>query len=560
MDGTTMSSTRSRIAIVALVLLAACKGAMPDDNSDSASTSARPATIEQRLARYTTVELSYDTSSLTARERQMLPLLIDAARAMNAIYWREAYGDRDSLLKSISDADARRLAEINYGPWDRLADNEPFIAGVGPKPPGANFYPDDITKAAFDSAAANSKAHGDSLRSLYTVVRRDSSGALVAIPYHVAFPDETKVAADKLREAAKLAEDPGLRRYLEARAKALLSDDYRASDIAWLDMKDNTVDVVIGPIETYEDQLFGYKSAHEAYVLIKDKEWSERLSKYAAFLPALQKGLPVPDEYKQETPGTDSDLNAYNAVYYAGQANAGAKTIAINLPNDEQVQLQKGTRRLQLENVMRAKFDKILVPIAEVLVDSAQLHQIDFDAFFENTMFHEVAHGLGIKNTVGGKGTVRAALKERASALEEEKADILGLHMVQALSEGGNLDDEDVSHNYVTFLASLFRSVRFGAADAHGRANIASFNYLAQSGAFTRDDATGRYSVDPEKFRAGIESLAEKILRLQGDGDYDGVGKFYDDYGKISPTLSQDLAKLRTKGIPVEVVFGERKR
>jgi hypothetical protein len=560
MDGTTMSSTRSRIAIVALVLLAACKGAMPDDNSDSASTSARPATIEQRLARYTTVELSYDTSSLTARERQMLPLLIDAARAMNAIYWREAYGDRDSLLKSISDADARRLAEINYGPWDRLADNEPFIAGVGPKPPGANFYPDDITKAAFDSAAANSKAHGDSLRSLYTVVRRDSSGALVAIPYHVAFPDETKVAADKLREAAKLAEDPGLRRYLEARAKALLSDDYRASDIAWLDMKDNTVDVVIGPIETYEDQLFGYKSAHEAYVLIKDKEWSERLSKYAAFLPALQKGLPVPDEYKQETPGTDSDLNAYNAVYYAGQANAGAKTIAINLPNDEQVQLQKGTRRLQLENVMRAKFDKILVPIAEVLVDSAQLHQIDFDAFFENTMFHEVAHGLGIKNTVGGKGTVRAALKERASALEEEKADILGLHMVQALSEGGNLDDEDVSHNYVTFLASLFRSVRFGAADAHGRANIASFNYLAQSGAFTRDDATGRYSVDPEKFRAGIESLAEKILRLQGDGDYDGVGKFYDDYGKISPTLSQDLAKLRTKGIPVDVVFGERKR
>jgi hypothetical protein len=558
MDGTTMSSTRPRIVIVALVLLAACKGAMPDDNSDTASVSERPSTIEQRLARYTTVELSYDTSSLTAKERRMLPLLIDAARTMDAIYWRQAYGDRDSLLKSIPDADTLRLVEINYGPWDRLADNEPFIAGVGPKPPGANFYPHDITKEAFDAAAAASKAHGDSLRSLYTVVKRDKSGALVAIPYHVAFPDETKIAADKLREAAKLAEDPGLRRYLEARAKALLSDDYRASDIAWLDMKDNTVDVVIGPIETYEDQLFGYKSAHEAYVLIKDKEWSERLSKYAAFLPALQKGLPVPDEYKQEKPGTDSDLNAYNAVYYAGQANAGAKTIAINLPNDEQVQLQKGTRRLQLENVMRAKFDKILVPIAEVLVDSAQLRQIDFNAFFENTMFHEVAHGLGIKNTINGKGTVRTALKERASALEEEKADILGLHMVQALSEGGNLDDEDVSHNYVTFLASLFRSVRFGAADAHGRANIASFNYLAQSGAFTRDDATGRYSVDPEKFKAGIESLAEKILRLQGDGDYDGVGKFYDDYGRISPTLSQDLAKLRTKGIPVDVVFGER--
>ena len=553
----TMISTRRRLVIPALLLIAACKGAMPDDNPDS--TSASTPTVEQRLAKYTTVKLAADTSSLTAKERQMLPILIDAARAMDAIYWREAYGDRDSLMKSIADADTRRLVEINYGPWDRLAGNEPFIAGVDSKPPGANLYPDDITKAAFDSAAATSKAHGDSLRSLYTLVRRDSSGALVAIPYHVAFAEQTKIAANKLREAAKLAEEPGLRRYLEARARALLTDDYRASDLAWLDMKDNTIDVVVGPIETYEDQLFGYKSAHEAYVLIKDKEWSERLSKYAAFLPALQKGLPVPDEYKQERPGTDSDLNAYNAVYYAGQANAGAKTIAINLPNDEQVQLQKGTRRLQLENVMRAKFDKILVPIAQVLVDSSQLNQIDFNAFFENTMFHEVAHGLGIKNTINGKGTVRTALKERASALEEEKADILGLHMVQALSDDGNLNDEDVTHNYVTFLASLFRSVRFGAADAHGRANIASFNYLAQSGAFTRDDQTGRYRVDVEKFRDGINSLAEKILRLQGDGDYEGVGKFFDDYGKVSPTLSQDLAKLKTRGIPVDVVFeGEK--
>ena len=552
-----MSSTRPRLAIVALVLLAACKGAMPDDTSDTAS--AGTPTIEQRLAKYTTVELGADTSALTTKERQMLPLLIDAARAMNAIYWQEAYGKRDSLIESLSDSDTRRLAEINYGPWDRLANNEPFIPGVGAKPAGANFYPHDITKTEFDSAASTSRAHSDSLKGLYTLVRRDSSGTLLTIPYHVAFAEQTKLAAEKLREAAKLAEDPGLRRYLTARAQALLTDDYRASDLAWLDMKDNTIDIVIGPIETYEDQLFGYKAAHESYVLIKDKAWSERLSKYTAFLPSLQKGLPVPDEYKQEKPGTDSDLNAYNAVYYAGQANAGAKTIAINLPNDEQVQLQKGTRRLQLENVMRAKFDKILVPIADVLVDSSQLGQIDFNAFFENTMFHEVAHGLGIKNTINGKGTVRTALRERASALEEEKADILGLHMVQALNEAGNLENEEVSHNYVTFLASLFRSVRFGAADAHGRANIASFNYLAQSGAFTRDDATGRYSVDVEKFRAGMDALAEKILRLQGDGDYEGVGKFYDDYGKISPTLSGDLAKLRTRGIPVDVVFaGER--
>ena len=549
-----MSSTRPRIAIVALVLLSACKGAMSDDTS---ATAAAP-TIEQRLAKYTTVELRADTAALTTNERQMLPLLIDAARAMDEIYWEQAHGNRDSLIESLPDAATRRLAEINYGPWDRLDDHTPFVAGVGDKPPGANFYPHDITRAEFDSAARASRARGDSLRSQYTLVRRDSSGALTAVPYHVAFAEQTAVAAAKLREAAKLADSPGLRRYLTTRADALLTDDYQASDMAWLDMKDNTIEVVIGPIESYEDQLFGYKAAHEAYVLIKDREWSDRLSRYAAFLPRLQEDLPVPDEYKSEKPGTDSELNAYSAIYYAGQANAGAKTIAINLPNDEEVQLRKGTRRLQLENVMRAKFDKLLLPIAGVLVDSAQLGEVDFNAFFENTMFHEVAHGLGIKNTINGKGTVRDALRERANALEEQKADILGLYMVQALSEDGRLGSEKISHNYVTFLASLFRSVRFGAADAHGRANIASFNYLAQSGAFARDDATGRYRVDVENFRDAINSLAEKILRLQGDGDHAGVGKFYEDYGQISPTLRNDLAKLRTREIPVDVVFRER--
>lgn len=548
-----MSSTMPRLAILALALVAACDAT---DSSPAADTAAAAApTVEQRLAKYTTVELAADTSTLTANERRMIPLLIDAARAMDAIFWREAYGDRDSLIESLSDPEARRFAEINYGPWDRLDGNTPFVAGAGARPPGANFYPPDIRKSELDSAAAVSKAHGDSLRSLYTIVRRDSAGALVAIPYHTAFAEQTKIAAAKLREAAGMADEPALRRYLEARAEALLTDDYRTSDIAWLDMKDNTVDVVIGPIETYEDQLFGYKAAHEAYVLIKNKAWSERLSRYAAFLPSLQNGLPVPDEYKSEEPGTDSDLNAYYAVYYAGQANAGAKTIAINLPNDEQIQLQKGTRRLQLENVMRAKFDEILLPIAGVLVDSAQRRGISFNAFFENTMFHEVAHGLGIKNTINGKGTVRDALKERASALEEEKADILALHMIEVLNEEGHLDNENVRSNYVTFLASLFRSVRFGASDAHGRANIASFNFLAQSGAFMRNDVTGRYRVDPERFSAAIEALSEKILRLQGDGDYAGVGKFYEDYGEISPTLRGDLAKLKTREIPVNVIF-----
>ena len=333
----------------------------------------------------------------------MIPLLVDACQAMDEIFWLEAYGDQAALLEGVTDPALRRFVEINYGPWDRLADNRPFLPGVGEKPAGAGFYPADLTKEEFEKAAA---ASPDSLalRGLYTVVRRDPQKGLVAVPYHEAFAAQVERAVARLHEAAALAEDAGLRNYLELRAKALLADDYRASDMAWMDMKTNGVDCVIGPIETYEDKLFGYKAAHEGFVLIKDKEWSQRLARYAKLLPELQKRLPVPAEYKRESPGTDSDLNAYDAVYYAGDANAGAKTIAINLPNDEQVQLAKGSRRLQLKNAMRAKFDRILTPIADKMIAADQRSHIQFDAFFANVMFHETAHGLGIKQTLGRQG------------------------------------------------------------------------------------------------------------------------------------------------------------
>jgi peptidase M49-like protein len=426
---------------------------------------------------------------------------------------------------------------------------------VGARPPGGEFYPHDMTKEQFEAAAGKSKAADTALRSLYTVVRRDSSGGLVAVPYHVAYPEPTRRAAAKLREAAALARDPKLRRYLELRARALETDDYRASDFAWMDMKDNAIDVVIGPIETYEDELFGYKAAHEAYVLVKDQEWSRRLARYIALLPALQRGLPVPQAYKRERPGSDSDLNAYDVVYYAGNANAGSKTIAINLPNDEQVQLRKGTRRLQLKNAMRAKFDRILVPIADELIVPEQRRNIDFDAFFANVMFHEVAHGLGIKNTVNGRGTVRTALKEQASALEEAKADILGLYMVTRLQQQGDLPDAVLENNYVTFLAGIIRSVRFGAGAAHGRANAAEFSFLRERGAFARDSASGRYRVDPAKMRAAVDAMAEQILRFQGDGDYAGVAAFMQERGALAPDLRHDLDRLASRQIPVDVVF-----
>ncbi|HEX2218523.1 MAG TPA: hypothetical protein VHG35_06940 [Gemmatimonadales bacterium] len=543
-----------RLWMALLALGTGACGGSESEESVVAGAGGAPS-IEQKLDQYTRVRLTADLSGLSERERRMIPLLIEAAQEMDTIFWQQVYPARDSLLRQIGDSATRAYVLLNYGPWDRLDGNAPFVPGVGPRPEGAAFYPSDISKEEFERAAKAAPDGGRALRSLYTVVRRDSTGGLAAVPYHEVFAEPSRRAAAKLREAAKLADDQGLRRYLELRARALETDDYQPSDLAWMDMKRNAVDMVIGPIETYDDALFGYKAAHEAYVLIKDRAWSERLARYAKLLPALQRGLPVPAAYKRETPGSDSDLNAYDAVYYTGQANAGSKTIAINLPNDEEVQLRKGTRRLQLKNTMRAKFDRILVPIGEVLVAEDQQEHIDFDAFFANVMFHEVAHGLGVKNTINGRGTVRDALKEQGGALEEGKADILGLYMITRLHEQGELADVDLDDNYVTFLAGLFRSIRFGAASAHGRANAAELSFLQEQGAFTRDSASGRYRVDFPRMRAAVDSMAGLILRFQGDGDYEGVKRFMTERATVPPALQKDLDRLGREAIPVDIQF-----
>jgi hypothetical protein len=512
--------------------------------------------MERKLAQYDTVLLAPDLGHLTAAEREMIRHLVEAADAMEEIFWQQSFGDPGELLPSLDDPAMRAYAVINFGPWDRIDGNRPFVPGVGPKPAGARFYPEDMTVEEFEAAVAAAPDGGEALKSLYTLVRRDETGALVAVPYATAFAEPTRRAVEHLLAAAALAEDPGLGRYLELRAAALLSDEYQDSDFAWMEMKDNVVDVVIGPVETYEDQLFGYKASHEAVVLVKDLEWSGRLARYAAFLPDLQRGLPVPDAYKAETPGADADLNAYDVVYVAGDANAGTKTIAINLPNDPEVQLRAGARRLQLKNAMRAKFDRILLPIAGVLVAEDQRGMVTFDAFFENTMFHEVAHGLGINNTITGRGPVRQALRDQASALEEGKADVLGLYMIAALSEMGEMGQgHELDENMVTFVASIFRSIRFGAASAHGRANVARFNFFQEMGAFSRDEATGTYRVDFERTYEAMNELSRRILLLQGDGDYDGVVAFMEEYGSVRPQLQDDLARLATAGIPVDIVY-----
>lgn len=516
------------------------------ESKDEPETQLTP--MQEKVAIYKNVKLTTDIEQLSENEKQMIPLMIEISKIMDELFWYEAYGKKDSLLSAMTDPATRKYVQINYGPWDRLANNEPFLDGVGAKPDGANFYPVDMTKEEFEAADLEGKT------SLYTFIRRDVDGNLITVPYNEMFAEQVQRASELLRQCAELAENEGLKNYLTLRADALLTDDYQPSDMAWMDMKTNGLDFVVGPIENYEDQLYNYKAAHEAYVLVKDKSWSERLAKYADFLPELQAGLPVADEYKAETPGTDADLNAYDVVYYAGDCNSGSKTIAINLPNDEEVQLAKGSRRLQLKNAMQAKFDHILVPIADVLIHPDQRKHITFDAFFGNTMFHEVAHGLGIKNTINGNGTVRNALKEHSSALEEGKADILGLYMITQLHEKGEIEG-DLNDYYVTFMAGIFRSVRFGAASSHGKANMIRFNFFNEYGAFAKDEATGTYMVDFDKMREAMDALSEKILTLQGNGDYDGVAQLVAEKGKIGEVLQAELDRLAEQNIPVDIVF-----
>jgi hypothetical protein len=544
----------ARLSCVGAVVLTACQESeeAPQSTVDELVAPEESSPVQSLVDQYATVRLTSDLSQLADADRELVRLLIEAVQPMDDVFWVQAYGDQEEALALAEGNSAvRRYIEINYGPWDRLREDQAFVDGIGPKPSGANLYPSDMTDEEFQAATAENPE----LRSLYTLVRRDAEGGLIAVPYHLAFREEHAAAATKLRQAAGLASDAELGRYLNLRAQALETDEYQASDLAWMDMKDNRIDVIVGPIETYEDTRYGYKAAHEGYVLIKDMEWSERLSRFAALLPALQSGLPVPGEYKRETPGTESDLNAYDAVYYAGDANAGSKTIAINLPNDEEVQLQKGTRRLQLKNAMRAKFDEIMAPIADALLAEDQRDHVTFDAFFGNTMFHEVAHGLGVKNTITGRGTVREALLEHASPMEEGKADVVGLYMVKQLFELGELTEGTLEDHYATFLVGIFRSVRFGATSAHGRANMVRFNFFKEMGAFTRDPDSGTYRVDFEAMPRAVDALSEVILTLQGDGDYEAVDELMREQGIVPPELQDDLDRLDTLGIPRDIVF-----
>lgn len=564
--------------ILSGVLSAYAQKSKPVKEAAAAKEAVKDYPIAKSLASYKSLPLKADVSTLTENQKQALRHMIDAAKVADEIFWMQTWGDKKTLLENVKNDALAKFILLNYGPWDRLNNNAPFVQGVGVKPQGANFYPKDITAQEFEKWSDPNKNNP------YTILQRDKDGNLVAVPYHIAYEEKIREMVKHLSLAANAirSEDDRLANFLIERCNALMQSNYNNSDIHWLGLLNNRLDIIIGPIENYEDEFQGSRTAFESYVMIRDMAWTQKLEKYVSLLPSLQQSLPVDASYKpalamnsaQPTPtgGADallvveapppgapdgpkpgSSLAVFDVVYYAGHNNAGSKTIAVNLPNDETLQQEYGTRRSQLKNVMQAKFDNMVKPIANLMLSETQAAKVNFDAFFNNVMFHEVAHGLGVKNTVNGKGTVREALGAGFSPIEECKADVLGLYMVTKLNETGeltgNLDDF-----YITFVAGTFRSVRFGAASAHGKANMIIFNTLVAKGAITRLK-TGKYQVNVPEMKKVISDLAAELLTLQGDGNKEGVSNILSTRAVISETLKADLAGIEKAGIPVDLIF-----
>lgn len=505
--------------------------------------------IEKLLSNYAEVKLETDLSILSENQQEMLPVLFEAAKLIDELYWAQTCPKRDEIKNSIQDEKVLKYFNINYGPWDRLNGMEPFVEGVGKRFDGANFYPADMSFQEFNEF--------DDLKkySSYTLVRKNELGSLITIPYHEAYQQKLVKIADLMNKASGLAEDPGFKKYLKLRADALLTDKYYESNIAWMEMKDNLIDFIAGPIEDTEDRLYYTKASYQSMILVKDKEFSRNLEKYSKLLNYLQEELPVDDKYKTEVPGELSDIMVYDVINCSGYWNTGSKKIAITLPTDGKVQLEVGSRKLQFKNVMEAKFDKILMPISELLIAEDQLKHVKAKAFFENTMFYEVGSALGIKNTINGKGTVRDALKEQHNVIAECKNDILSLFFVTKLYEMGQMNGSDLMDNYVTYMADVFRSVRFGISNDQGVANMIRFYYFQEMGAFTRDKKSGKYSIDFDKMKQAMLKFAEEILVIQGDGNYEAAKKLVDEKGFIRDELLNDLYRLQRERIPKDVVF-----
>jgi hypothetical protein len=518
------------------------------------------AQLEKMIARFAPTDVAADAAGLSAGDRQALDKIIQAARLMDDIFLRQAWsGNVD--LKAKLEADKSPLGQarlhyfmINKGPWSRLDQNKPFIPGApAEKPKEAGFYPDGLAADEFNAWAKTlSEADRKSAEGFFTVIRRDAGGKLKSVPYSQEYGQFLAPAAKLLQEAADLTTNATLKDFLTKRAAAFSSDNYYASDVAWMDL-DAPIELTIGPYETYEDELFGYKAAYEAFVTLRDEAESAKLARLSGYLQELENNLPMDARYRNPKLGAASPIRVVDVVFTSGDGNRGVQTAAYNLPNDEQVVKEKGSKRVMLKNMQEAKFNKVLIPIAKATLDAAQQSQISFDAFFTFILMHELLHGLGPHNiTVGGQPTtVRGQLKELYSAVEEAKADITGLWALQYLIDKGAMDRAMERDLYTTYLASAFRSVRFGTTEAHGKGQALQFNYLTDEGGIKYNAAAGTYSIDPAKIKDAVRKLTNEILTLQAEGSYEKAKAMLDKYGVIRPETQKTLDSL--SNIPVDI-------
>ena len=536
---------------LALAAAAAAPAALPRDEGD----------IRARLKAYAPVRLQADLSVLDANGREAVGKLVAAVAAVDAIYWKQMGPQAVEARAAVRDAAGpvdllyRDFVAINYGPFDIRSNMERFLdtPTAGPRLPGAGFYPADMTREEFETRLREFPDLRAEFEAPDTVLRR-VDGTLVAIPYERLYLGDLAPAARDLREAAALLDNQSLRRYVSLRAEALLSGQYRASDLAWLEVRDNLLDVVIGPIETYEDRLLGLKASYEGAVLVKDARGSRALEVYLRHLDGMSRALPVENRFKKAGTGSGNVLEIVNVVRFAGDFNAGIKTVAASLPNDESIIQSKGAKKQIYRNVLEAKFDAILLPIAQAFLAKKDVPLVTRDAFVTNVLLHELSHTLGVDYVAGVKDlTVRRALKERYAAIEEAKADVVGLFDLQYLRAQAVFTDDEVQENEATYLASLFRSVRFGTEEAHGRGNAVQLNFLLQEGGVLFDARKGEFSIHPKKFEPAIGALAKELLEIEATGDYERAGRLLDRLGSLDGATQQALGRL--DAVPVDVVF-----
>ena len=520
--------------------------------------------LAKKIARFSPTVLTADLSKLSAGDRQALNKIIAAAKLLDPLFLRQVWSGNDALKQKL-DADKSVLGRqrlnyflINDGPWSRLDHNEPFIDGVPPeKPVSANYYPEDMTKAEFETWVATlPEADKHKATGFFYLIRRGADKKLMTVPYSEAYAEFLEPAAKLLNEAAELTTNKTLKTFLLKRAAAFRSDDYYESDVAWMDL-DSEIELTIGPYETYEDELFSYKAAFEAYVTVRDQGESAKLAKFSQYLQELENNLPLEARYRNPQLGAASPIRVVNEIFGSGEGNSGVQTAAFNLPNDERVVAEKGSKRTMLKNVQEAKFKKTLIPISRVVLSRAQQPQLSFESFFTHILAHELMHGLGPHNIkVGGQDTtVRKQLKELSSAFEEAKADITGLWALQYLIDKGVLDKQMENSLYTTFLASAFRSVRFGITEAHGKGIAMQFNYLTDEGAFEVNEATGTFSVNQAKVKEAVRKLTNEIMTIQAEGSYDKAKAMLDKYAVIRPPMQKALDRLRAVPTDIEPIF-----